>query len=227
MIRVRRTAVPRVLVRHGTQWLSELRAVAADPSATRAQVERARNKYRYRSIKDALVAMFHDKCAYCESKVTHITYGAIEHFRPKAQYVNHTFEWNNLLLSCDICNDAGHKGDTFRLDKRGNPVLIDPTTSDPGLHLRFDWDPIAMKANIYGTDDRGREVVRVFDLNGVRGRKALLDDRSQYVETLLIFKKHGDQGDTQASALIHQACLPSSKYNAFALSLVCPSAPLP
>jgi hypothetical protein len=42
--------------------------------------------YSDRSVKDALREAQHDKCALCESKITHIAYGDVEHFRPKAGY---------------------------------------------------------------------------------------------------------------------------------------------
>lgn len=221
MIPVRRTPPPRVLVRNGDRWLRELRAALTGPG-TSAQVEWARNKYRRPAIKDALVRMFYGKCAYCESKLTHIAYGAIEHFRPKARYVDRTFDWDNLLLSCDICNDAGHKGAHFPLDGHGAPLLIDPTTSVPSLHLRFDWDPVARSANVYGTDVRGREVERVFDLNGTRGRKELIRQRSNYIEKLLVLRDFAAKGDKRAQTLLDDACRPSAEYNAFAHNPICP-----
>jgi len=224
VIPVRRPPAPPALANNGLRWLRELRAAVANPGATRAQVEGARNKYRHPAVKDALVRMFHGKCAYCESKVTVVTYGAIEHFLPKGDplYTHLTFDWNNLLLSCDICNDAGHKGVSFPLDAGGNPLLIDPTVDVPGLHLLFDWDPAARSANVYGADARGREVVRIFDLNGVRGRKDLIEHRSRYVDMLLTIQKRADQGDARAKSLLREACLPSAEYNAFARALVCP-----
>jgi hypothetical protein len=44
------------------------------------------NLYRSKSVKKALQGAQHGKCALCESKVTHIAYGDVEHFRPKAAY---------------------------------------------------------------------------------------------------------------------------------------------
>jgi hypothetical protein len=36
------------------------------------------------SVKKALRKAQHDKCAFCESKIAHVAYGDVEHFRPKA-----------------------------------------------------------------------------------------------------------------------------------------------
>ncbi|OIQ22182.1 MAG: hypothetical protein BM557_02060 [Flavobacterium sp. MedPE-SWcel] len=70
--------------------------------------------YRDRSIKEALIELFLDKCAYCESKVSHVYSGDIEHFRPKGKIAEATnpkpgyywlaSDWDNLLFSCRNCN---------------------------------------------------------------------------------------------------------------------------
>ena len=108
--------------------------------------------YRSRSVKIALQKAQHDKCAICESKVTHIAYGDVEHFRPKAAYRQSTdgplvrpgyywlaYDWSNLLFCCQLCNQR-FKRNHFPLidpsqrakshnDEIGNeqPLLINPT----------------------------------------------------------------------------------------------------
>ena len=78
MIRVNRVVKPGVLVAKEAKWKAEIRA-ASTPQAR----EKAQNKYRHKQIKEALIAMFHGKCAYCESRMMHIDYGHIEHFKPR------------------------------------------------------------------------------------------------------------------------------------------------
>ncbi len=243
MISVTRTALPQVLQEKGAHWLAALRAandeleqVENDSESTSRQIQRAKdrkkraqNKYRHPEIKTLLEEeMFHSKCAYCESPVKVVAYGHIEHFYPKGNpnYVDKTFEWDNLLLSCDICNDAGHKGTRFPLDTGGDPLLIDPTdgVTDPVEHLKFSWDPRTGLACIYGLSERGREVERIFDLNGMRGRKALIKERSRYVKTLCVILKLYDRQKDNAEALtlLQQACQPDAPYSAFALAYIAP-----
>lgn len=126
MIKVKRTAAPQALQKQATRWLTELQAaldelaqIEKNPQATeqaKNRVKKAQQKYNHAEIKNALVEMFHGKCAYCESEVTAAAYGQIEHFYPKAIYPEKTFEWENLLLSCEICNNGQHKGVKFPLD---------------------------------------------------------------------------------------------------------------
>jgi hypothetical protein len=167
--------------------------------------------------------MFYGKCAYCESQITVVTYGAIEHFYPKARYPDKTFEWSNLLLSCDVCNDAGHKGDDFPLDANGQPVLINPTdgATDISRHLDFVWDSEAGLATVYGRDERGKLVEETFDLNGLRGRKELIRRRSAYVKKLVVLCVFARAGNPEALSLIREACRPEAEYSVFALRLCC------
>jgi len=68
-------------------------------------------KYKAIDVQTELKALFHDKCAYCESEATCDI--DVEHFRPKGEvtedplhtgywWLAHT--WSNLYLSCQHCN---------------------------------------------------------------------------------------------------------------------------
>lgn len=72
--------------------------------------------YSDKNVRRKLVKMFHGKCAYCESKITAIYNGDIEHFRPKGKVKEATpskpgyfwlaSEWDNLLFACPFCNQT-------------------------------------------------------------------------------------------------------------------------
>ena len=214
MIPVTRISEPPVLAKNAARWLEALELIQSNNKATKAQINQAQNKY--------------GKCAYCESKITVVTYGAIKHFYPKSQYPDLTFTWENLLLSCDKCNDANHKGTNFPLDDiTGNPLLIDPTdgVTDPNTHLKFVWDEMAKLASVYGRDQRGTIVEDIFDLNGLRGRKELINHRSQYIKKLLALLRLAKQGDSEALSLLQEACQLGAEYYAFASIYILPHLP--
>jgi 5-methylcytosine-specific restriction endonuclease McrA len=241
LIPVPRSPQPKVLQRNSAKWLTNLseaqthyQVLKSNPNAEKAKLQQAKrrfvnaqNKYCHPEIKSTLVNMFNGKCAYCESKITVVTYGAIEHFFPKSLYVELTFEWSNLLLSCDLCNDANHKGTNFPLDGNGGLLLIDPTDgmTSPNAHLEFVWDGIAGLASVYGRDQHGKTVETIFDLNGIGGRKELIDHRSKYVKRLLALLRLSQLGDNDAIALLQESCHPSAEYSAFALVYVRPHLP--
>lgn len=115
--------------------------------------------------KDAIVVKqlrrdFHDQCAFCESKLDFATsYFPVEHYRPKTAYRTLVdkdkhpgywwlaYDWNNLLLSCQVCNI--YKSTFFPLvdetkrdiaNKRiedEEPLILNPIADDPYEHIVF------------------------------------------------------------------------------------------
>jgi len=82
-----------------------------------------------KAIKEALSAIYHNKCAYCECNPNVGAYTEIEHYRPKkGGYYWLAFEWSNLLLSCTKCNKL--KSYKFPLKDGGNPLKKLPDSSD-------------------------------------------------------------------------------------------------
>ena len=104
--------------------------------------------YRQKAVARALSALFHRKCAYCESVIGHVQPVDIEHFRPKAailidgelQYPGYYWlasDWDNLLPSCIMCNRPNrHEGagpaDAEELLGKGNQFPV----RDEGRRVR-------------------------------------------------------------------------------------------
>jgi uncharacterized protein (TIGR02646 family) len=119
--------------------------------------------------------MFHDKCAYCESKITHVAYAHIEHYRPKRRYPHLTFRWENLLLACGMCNGPNYKGDRFPLqdDEDNQPLLLNPCEDNPASHIEF------KQARVVPLSERGRVTRKLLGLDRDElfdRRRALLRD---------------------------------------------------
>jgi hypothetical protein len=84
VIRIKKpTQAPAMLLTRGALMARQLREqYDADPEAYKDGSKWFgfdANLYRSKSIKKALQGAQHDKCALCESKVTHIAYGDVEH----------------------------------------------------------------------------------------------------------------------------------------------------
>jgi HNH endonuclease len=87
-------------------------------------------KYNNSKIKAQLLKETNEKCAYCESKMLHITYSDIEHIKPKSLKPELIFEWENLTIACEECNRR-HKKDYY--DE--NAELLNPFKEDPGKSI--------------------------------------------------------------------------------------------
>ena len=211
MIKVQRSPAPTILTKRAPEWLA-----AAQNATSSKDMKHAVGKYRHPKIKEALVKLFRGKCAYCESKITHIDFGHIEHFRPKSGPHGRPdlcFEWTNLLLACGICNGAGFKYDHFPEAADGGP-LVNPCEDDPVTHFEFRFDPRLGLASVYGLTPRGRTTEILLGLN----RPDLRPFRSEYVKKLTVLKRMG-QFDAEAKQILNEALDPASQYSAFAKDL--------
>ncbi|WP_251982596.1 HNH endonuclease [Streptomyces violaceusniger] len=106
-----------------------------------------------------------ERCMYCgDSQGTDI-----DHFEPVRVNPLRTFDWNNHLLACSLCN-SHLKRDLFPLAADGTPLLVDPSSEDPAPHLH-----LSLAAGAYiDLTDRGAATIKVFGLNReilVRGRR--------------------------------------------------------
>lgn len=101
MRRCERGAEPEVLLSRAARWTA---AFLADTSREFhwPQVEgRSLNLH----LLPALSAMTAEHCAYCDGyPITAVAYKTIDHFRPKAQFRDLAFRWDNFFLACPACN---------------------------------------------------------------------------------------------------------------------------
>lgn len=108
-------------------WTEEYLEWRATPVPRPAQPRR----WAHADVKATLIAEAHGKCAYCESKVTHVYPGDAEHIEPKAHVPHRVVDWKNLTFACAECNRR--KRDYF------DPAepLVHPYLDDPEQHIRF------------------------------------------------------------------------------------------
>jgi uncharacterized protein (TIGR02646 family) len=191
MIRVDKpNPAPAILLNRGkTTTEANNAAFDADPDAYRNGGLRFRfdnTLYGAKSVKNALIKAQHGKCAFCESKITHIDFGDVEHFRPKGGtrqsdaepmalpgYYWLAYVWENLFLACSLCNqrfkknffplaDPAKRAQSHRDDVGAEAALfIDPAQDAPEECIGF-REEIAFPIN---DDPRGRATIEALGLN--------------------------------------------------------------
>ncbi|MGH1286379.1 hypothetical protein [Bacillus toyonensis] len=181
----------------------------------------------YKNVKSELTEMFSGKCAYCESRIEHVQYMHIEHYRPKGYVEGETkgspgyywlgSKWENLLLACEICNGTEFKGNHFPLKdpkKRvkshlGNiyqeePLLINPCEEEhPEDHFIFKED-----GEIEGVSIMGVQSVKHYGLF----REGLRKERASHIKTLELLlillaaaiESYNKSGSTKADEAIRE-----------------------
>jgi uncharacterized protein (TIGR02646 family) len=142
--------------------------------------------YAAESVKTALLRAQHGKCCFCESKVAHISYGDVEHYRPKAGHRQNpddplgrpgyywlAYDWTNLLFCCQVCNqrfkrnqfpleNPARRAATHRHDPaRERPLFLNPAIDDPADFLDFRAEYVSA----VGGNRRGEITLRELGLN--------------------------------------------------------------
>lgn len=240
MIFIPRSQEPAVLQNKGK---AEQQALCVAYDAGKREFKFDSAIYGNAAVKAALLKMQHDKCCFCESKISHISYGDVEHYRPKGGYKQIEqdelqtpgyywlpYSWENLLLSCTLCNQQFKKNLFPLLDpqKRAlnhhddialeQPLLINPSATDPRQYIGFRQEiPYAIDGNIYG-----KATIAVVGLD----REALNEMRrshlaliNQLIAVIKLAKKQLENVELQlladqAKQKIAEAILPTAEYSA-------------
>lgn len=149
----------------------QLEAAKVSPISLTSYWQKVRPRLRTQAM--VLWERQHHKCAFCESKVEHVSRYHIEHYRPKARFPGFIFQWDNWLISCGRCNEA--KWSHFP-DCDGLPCLVNPAAEDPALHIEFmGYTPI-------GLTMRGEQTIELLQLR----RSPLEEERSRWLHTIQV-----------------------------------------
>lgn len=188
MIRITKKAtspVPAILLTKGKEEIKVLKDRYDNGKRDFSSKDFDSGIYGSAEVKDVLITIQNYKCCFCESKIGHIGYGDVEHFRPKAGWTQNieqlhkpgyywlAYDWENLLLSCQRCNQR-YKRNFFPLIKPSDralshhadvaneqPVFIHPANEDAENFITFKEEiPVAVNGNI-----RGRETISKLGLD--------------------------------------------------------------
>jgi uncharacterized protein (TIGR02646 family) len=171
MIRVNRGLEPDGFATRSTDWQrrfaeAKIQNPTLTPSKFWGQVRK-----EIRPDAQVLFRAFYGKCAFCESRMAHVSSPNVEHYRPKSKFLDQMFVWQNWLLSCGRCNDK--KWAHFPICD-GQPCLLDPTTEDPNEHVGF------LDAQIIDRTPRGAKTVKLVGLD----RTPLVEERARWLMTI-------------------------------------------
>ncbi|MCE2501093.1 MAG: TIGR02646 family protein [Dehalococcoidia bacterium] len=115
---------------------------------------------------------FHGKCGYCERRCGNeeghqgSRSPTVDHFRPRSQYPELTYEWTNWIFSCRQCNVE------YKQDKWPSSGYVDPCASEMAERPEryFDYDhstgELVPKPGLpFDAQDKARNTVEDLGLN--------------------------------------------------------------
>ncbi|OQY46245.1 MAG: hypothetical protein B6242_08265 [Anaerolineaceae bacterium 4572_78] len=205
MIYIERIAPPERFEKETEAWMQAWKTKHTQKSASQFW-RLIRQRKRMKLFAKQLIAMFHEKCAYCESKSGHVAHLHIEHFYPKSyiEFQHLIFVWENWLVACQICNQ--NKGTQFPMCD-DVPCLVNPTEDSPHEHVDF------IGADILAITKRGKETINIIDLN----RTMLKEERSRWlmnIKSLLILICRESELKQEIRKYLIWAMQPDAPYSA-------------
>ena len=196
--------------------------------------------YGHSSVKDALIKAQHGKCFLCESKVTHIAFGDVEHFRPKAGhrqkesdelgrpgYYWLAYEWSNLFFACQICNQK-FKKNLFPLSNparravshrsditQERPLFVDPAVDDPLQFISFRKE-IPFPLN---NSRRAKATIKLLGLDRPELNEVRLD-RYWMLEALFKVAHLGIAESAEAQEMLDDAVMAHAEFSSMARAAI-------
>lgn len=187
MIRLEKHPEPQILAQNSGKWTAEYLEHVKNQTEPPVSLVK---KYKLPEVKDVIRNETHEKCAYCESKITHVYPGDVEHILPKSKRPDLIFKWDNLTLACFDCNNS--KRDYYN----ENELLLNPYVDDPEHYLTF-HGPLCLHhpGNIRGQVTKG-----TLQLN----RPALFERRKERLEGILpLIDRSTEKTGTQVGQLLN------------------------
>ncbi len=191
MIKLKRGAKPEILEQKAEEWAREF---VEHEGPRNAMPDSKRYRYRHPDVKDGVIRDSRAKCIYCESHVTQVHPGEIEHLLPSSKRPELVVDWDNLGFVCTECNRE-------KLDYYEPSLpLINPFEDDPAEHLAFFGPMILQRSRA----PRGELTVRLLKLND---RKALFERRKERIEQLQLLLDRIEKEDQEPLRELLEAAL--------------------
>lgn len=185
MIKLEKREEPTVLRDNGDLWRDEYLTAKANRNMT----DTIRYRYRHAEIKTTIRQETNEKCAYCESKITHTYPGDVEHILPTSNFPELASSWVNLTLACGECNRR--KSNYYSAEQ----PLINPYQDSPKNHL------FAVGTLIFGKPGNAKGALAQLKLE--LNRTALLERRKERIDALNnLANRYADQPDGELKNLL-------------------------
>lgn len=176
MHNIDRIKEPYILRNNKEKWTQEL-LLEIDKTGSYGKVDESfKMRYKHKEVSNFLSKMNRGYCFYCEQKIGKTDYPHIEHFRPKNQFPELSFDWKNLHLSCSKCN--------IKKGKKWNGIspILDPCNVDTDIckHISYSlWELKPESENAISSID-------TFFLNDNTKREELVTARKKVFMELMI-----------------------------------------
>jgi uncharacterized protein (TIGR02646 family) len=131
-----------------------------------------------------LVNEQNNQCAYTEIALNQDSRNShIDHFKKRALFPEETFNWNNLLVSCNSEN-YGAKHKDKHIHKQDYNNILNPITDSPSKCFHYSFTGVIGDKTIAGANrERVSNTISLFGLNN----KSLVERRATIAEQVKMY----------------------------------------
>lgn len=189
---------PEYLTEHKDKWLKTF----IESGKTRPDSK----KYAHPKIVDALWNVSNGKCFYCESSLGDKS-KEVDHFIEVAERKDLAYDWNNLNLSCDQCNNKRPNKD-IPVEK-----VLDPCKdSDEEIQNCITFDCNVMHE--VNNSEKGRQTIKKYNLNSREQLYRRSEYLSQFAKLIISLNCNGVNSLTDnQKELIRSLSYPTRPYS--------------
>lgn len=201
MIKIVKNKAPQSLISKGsaktTSDIKEYNSNKEKYHSGEKTFEASGSIYNSEIVREKLESIQNNKCCYCETKSTRSNID-VEHFRPKAAYSSTfkgerkypgyfwlAYDWDNLFLSCQVCNQI-FKNDFFPIEaeetraqlndlsiEKEVPLLVHPTKDEPEKEIEY------IESIPVGKTEKGKRTIAYLGFGSVEHGKEFDIDYSK------------------------------------------------
>lgn len=143
-------------------------------------------------------------CAYTEIRICNNNDCHIDHFRTRNLFPDKTFEYRNLLVSCNSEDYGAKYKDKQVKGKADYEGLLNPVDDKPAEYLEYTFtgEILPVEGN-----ERGAKTIDYFNLN----QRCLVNHRKQAIHSLLYMRKELDEDELvevigEFETMVRQLC---------------------
>jgi len=167
---IKRYEKPKILETKQKEWTDKF----IESQATRPD----NSKYGHKDIKDLLFTMSHNKCFYCET-ILKGTVSEIDHYIEISENKQLAYEWENLYLSCENCNNK-ISNKNITVTETLNPCI--DSDSEIEKHIYFEDELITFLT------EKGELTIKKYKLSSTNLDYLRLKELQRFKNILLDFK---------------------------------------
>lgn len=179
MFRIVRSSEPLQLKETNKLFNEEIQDLNIEKAYNHYKDNKNRFKYNTPETKKLFKEMNYERCSFCTKHLTEFDDEmTVEHIKTKKRYPQKIYEWENLLCSCNVCNNK--RSTNIYDDSR----YLDPTKIiDIENYFKYNLDGEIVPNNILNQTefDKADYMIKLYKLN----RKGLVCSRRKFLKELI------------------------------------------